>query len=151
MYTQRNVEALIFWFCLFPSSCGFFQREACLFRDKPRLLRHSSSLSLIHKPDGSSFSAFSFCLFFALWFDFSSLLSSFFLPYVLSPPLLLCFLLLLVLFFLSVFFNLANISLFISSFLFYLNLAEFPRPSTATCIPDRMAVPCSDKVIKNWL
>lgn len=102
MYTQRNVEALIFWFCLFPSSCGFFQREACLFRDKPRLLRHSSSLSLIHKPDGSSFSAFSFCLFFALWFDFSSLLSSaffFFLPYVLSPPLLLCFLLLLVFFF----------------------------------------------------
>lgn len=79
LYTQWSVKRLFFfpWFCLFLSSCGFFEREACLFRDKPRLLCCSSPLSLIHKPDGSSSSStFSFCLFFffffALQFEFSA-------------------------------------------------------------------------------
>lgn len=75
LYTQWSVKLLFFfpWFCLFLSSCGFFEREACLFRDKPRLLCCSSPLSLIHKPDGSSSSStFSFCLFFFLPCNLSS-------------------------------------------------------------------------------
>lgn len=27
LYTQRSVKALIFWFCLFPSSCGFSKEK----------------------------------------------------------------------------------------------------------------------------
>lgn len=61
MYTQRSVEAHILGFVCFQVPMAF--RKACLFRDKPRLLCHSSSLSLIHKPDGSSSSTFSIGLF----------------------------------------------------------------------------------------
>lgn len=77
LYTQRSVKALIFGFVCFRVPVASRKREACLFRDKPRLLCRSSSLSLIHKPDGSSSSsAYSFCLFFAVWFQFSSSCSS---------------------------------------------------------------------------
>lgn len=121
---------------------AFSKREACLFRDKPRLLcRSSSSLSLIHKPDGSSSSssAFSFCLFFALWFEFSSFFSFYasllqfrnlcFSPPYSSPPLLsspigffaTCLICLLI----------SSSSVFYLKFLSTLLLLSYPRSNTA--------------------
>lgn len=52
------------------------EKEACLFRDKPRLSCRSSTLSLIHKPDGAFFFLFSLSV--------SSLPSDFSYPYFLQ-------------------------------------------------------------------
>lgn len=75
LYTQWSVN-LLFLVLFVSQFLWLFERDACLFRDKPRLLCRSSPLSLIHKPDGSSSSStFSFCLVFfsrLLQFEFSS-------------------------------------------------------------------------------
>lgn len=121
MYTQRSVEALIFGFVCFQVPVAFSKEKhvcseisqgCCAIR--PPYLWFISQMGLLSLPSPSVCSLsydstslpFSPLLFFNLMFYSLHSCSAFF-SYL----------------FFSIFFNLANISLFISSFLFYLNSA----------------------------